>query len=308
MEFDELEDAHACYNAYARRVGFSIRKNHTRLSKDKSLIALEYVCSREGFRFKSCQNKIYTNSEPTEIRIGCKTLMGLKKVESRWIVCKFISKHNYDLFSPRSTSLLRGHRVVTSAQKNLIDKLNESSVAPRKIMSVLSKKFGGNYNVGCISKDVQNYLGNKRKLIFGEGDAQKMYNYFLERQIKNPGFVYAIQVDENGCMGNCFWADARSQAAYQYFGDVITFDDTYLTNCNKMLFVPFTGVSHHHQSMMFGCALLINETAESYTWLLKTWLEAMLGRAPSTIITDDDKAMGKVIAEALQNTTHKLCL
>jgi hypothetical protein len=26
MEFDELEDAHACYNAYARRVGFSIRK------------------------------------------------------------------------------------------------------------------------------------------------------------------------------------------------------------------------------------------------------------------------------------------
>ena len=36
MEFDELEDAHSCYNAYARRVGFSIRKSHTRLSKDIS--------------------------------------------------------------------------------------------------------------------------------------------------------------------------------------------------------------------------------------------------------------------------------
>jgi hypothetical protein len=48
--------------------------------------------------------------------------------------------------------------------------------------------------------------------------------------------------------------------------------------------------------MMFGCALLINETAESYTWLLKTWLEAMLGRAPSIIIIDDDKVMGKAIA------------
>jgi hypothetical protein len=62
MEFDELEDAHACYNAYARRVGFSICKNHTRLSKDKSLIVLEYVCSREGFRYKNCANKIYTKS------------------------------------------------------------------------------------------------------------------------------------------------------------------------------------------------------------------------------------------------------
>ena len=60
--------------------------------------------------------------------------------------------------------------------------------------------------------------------------------------------------------------------------------------------------------MMFGCALLVNETAESYTWLLKTWFEAMLRCALSTIITDNDKAMDKAIAEVLPNTTHKLCL
>ncbi|KAF5458917.1 hypothetical protein F2P56_022910 [Juglans regia] len=59
---------------------------------------------------------------------------------------------------------------------------------------------------------------------------------------------------------------------------------------------------------MFGCALLVNETAESYVWLLRTWQEAILGRAPSTIITDDDKAMAKAIAEVLPNTTHRLCL
>jgi len=92
-----------------------------------------------------------------------------------------------------------------------------------------------------------------------------MYNYFLERQSQNPGFVYTIQVYENGCMGNCFWVDARSRAVYQYFGDDVTFDATYLTNCYKMPFVPFTGVDHHHQSVMFGCALLVNETAESST-------------------------------------------
>jgi hypothetical protein len=287
MKFDELEDAHACYNAYARQIGFSIRKNHSRLSKDKSLIGIEYVCSREGFCHQSCQKKIYANSEPAETRIGCKAIMVLKKMGLRWIVCKFVSEHNHELLSPRSTSLLRGHRVVTRAQKNLIDILNESGVPPRKIMSVLSKESGGDHNVGCISKDVENYVSNRRRFCLEEGDAQKMYNYFLERQSQNPGFVYAIQVDENGCMGNCFWADARSRAAYQYFGDVFTFDATYLTNCYKMPFVPFTG---------------------SYTWLLKTWLEAMFGRAPFTIITDDDKAMGKAIAEVLPNVTHRLCL
>ena len=75
-----------------------------------------------------------------------------------------------------------------------------------------------------------------------------------------------------------------------------------------MPFVPFIGVNHHHQSIMFGCALLVNETEESYTWLLKTWLKEMLGRAPSIIITDDDKAIGKAIAEILPNTIHRLCM
>uniref|UniRef100_A0A2N9GL14 Uncharacterized protein n=1 Tax=Fagus sylvatica TaxID=28930 RepID=A0A2N9GL14_FAGSY len=309
MEFDDVEDARTCFNAYARRKGFSIRINHTRLSKkDKSLVGIEYVCSREGFRHKSYKKKERIGPETAETRMGCKAMMGLRKVEETWIVSKFETSHNHELLTPKSTSLLRGHRVISRAQKNLIDTLNESGVPPRKIMSVLSKESGGDYNVGCISVDVQNYLGNKRRKLLEEGDAQRMYKYFIESQCKNPGFVYAIQVDENGRMGNCFWVDARSRLAYQYFGDVVTFDATYLTNCYKMPFVPFTGVNHHHQSVMFGCALLVNETVESYTWLLKTWLEAMLGRAPSTIITDDDKAMGKAIATILPNTTHRLCM
>ena len=53
--------------------------------------------------------------------------------------------------------------------------------------------------------------------------------------------------------------------AYQYFGDVVTFDATYQINHYKMSFVPFTGVNYHYQSMMFGCTLLVNETAKSYT-------------------------------------------
>ena len=87
-----------------------------------------------------------------------------------------------------------------------------------------------------------------------------MYNYCLKSQCKNHDFIYAVQFDENGCMENCFLEDGRSRAACQYFGDVVTFDATYLTNHYKMSFVPFTNVNHHHQSVIFGCALLVNET------------------------------------------------
>ncbi|XP_035545925.1 protein FAR1-RELATED SEQUENCE 5-like [Juglans regia] len=308
-EFDEVEDVQTFYKAYARRRDFTMRTNHMKLSKDdRKLIRVDYVCTRDGFRHESLKQKERKILEPAETKIGCKATICIKKDGERWIICKFVPEHNHDLLTPRSTSLLCGHRGVTRLHKKLILTLNVSGVPTKKIMSVLSKESGGDFNIGCIGKDVKNYLENKRKNLFEEGDAQRLYAYFLDRQCKEPEFVYSIQVDENECMGSYFWADARSRSAYQYFGDLVTFDATYLTNIYKMPFVPFLGVNHHHQTIMFGCALLINETVESYIWLLRTWQETMLGRAPSTIITDDDKAMAKAIAEVLPNTTHRLCL
>ncbi|XP_040995984.1 protein FAR1-RELATED SEQUENCE 5-like [Juglans microcarpa x Juglans regia] len=309
MVFEEVEDAQAFYKAYARRQRFVIRTNHNRLLKDdKTLCAVDYVCTMEGFRRSSQKDTDRIIPEPIETKIRCKAIMGIKKDGEKWIVNKFVVGNNHILLIPRSTSFLREHRGVTKVQKKLIITLNESSVPIRKIMSMLSKDSGGDFNIGCIGKDVENYMRSQRRKVFEDGDAQRLYSYFLDRQLKELGFVFSMQVDNDGCMGSCFWTDARSRVAYQYFGDIVTFDATYLTNIYKMPFVSFSGVNHHHQTIMFGCALLVNETAESYTWLLRTWQEAMLGRAPSTIIIDDDKAMTKAIIEVLPNTTHRLCL
>ena len=43
-------------------------------------------------------------------------------------------------------------------KKTLIDILNKSGVPTRKIMSMLSKESGGDYNVGCLAIDVQTYF------------------------------------------------------------------------------------------------------------------------------------------------------
>ncbi|XP_039117870.1 uncharacterized protein LOC120253638 [Dioscorea cayenensis subsp. rotundata] len=56
-------------------------------------------------------------------------------------------------------------------------------------------------------------------------------------------------MDEEGRLKNVFWADARSIAAYEAFGDVISFDTTYLTNKYDMPFAPFVGVNHHGQTV-----------------------------------------------------------
>jgi len=53
-----------------------------------------------------------------------------------------------------------------------------------------------------------------------------------------------------------FLEDARSQAASQYLGDVVSFDMTYLMNKYDKAFTPFVGVNHHGQSILLGCGLL----------------------------------------------------
>lgn len=135
-----------------------------------------------------------------------------------------------------------------------------------------------------------------------------MLSYFKDCQLKNSGFFYAFQMDVEGQLANCFWVDSRSRMAYKYFGDVVTFDPTYLTNRYKMPFVPFTGVNHHQQSILFGCALLWDETEDSFFWLLSTWLEAMDGVFPKTIITDQDMAITNAVVRVFPEVNHHYCM
>jgi hypothetical protein len=90
------------------------------------------------------------------------------------------------------------------------------------------------------------------------------------------------------------------------FGDVVSLDSTYTTNQYNMIFVPFTGVNQHLQSVFLGAAFLSNEKIDSYVWLFRNFLKAMGGAAPHLIITDEDASMKAAIGLILSKTTHKL--
>ncbi|KAL1190354.1 Protein FAR1-RELATED SEQUENCE 5 [Cardamine amara subsp. amara] len=72
---------------------------------------------------------------------------------------------------------------------------------------------------------------------------------------------------------------------FTYFGDTVT---TYRSNRYRLPFAPFTGVNHHGQAILFGCAFIINETEASFVWLFNTWLTAMSSHPPLSITTDHD--------------------
>ena len=76
--FDKFEDTKACYNAYEKQNGFGIRVNHTwKTKKDRILVDIEYVCSKEGFHRKCDEDTKRIGPKHAETGVGCKAMIGL---------------------------------------------------------------------------------------------------------------------------------------------------------------------------------------------------------------------------------------
>ncbi|XP_028076184.1 protein FAR1-RELATED SEQUENCE 5-like [Camellia sinensis] len=114
-------------------------------------------------------------------------------------------------------------------------------------------------------------------------------------------------LDNEEQITNMFWADAQMVMDYAQFGDVVIFDTTYKLNKEHRLFASFVGFNHHRETVVFGAALLYDETAETFVWLFQTFLEAMSKKAPKTLFTDQNAAMAKAIPIVMPDTSHRLC-
>ncbi|KAG8372564.1 hypothetical protein BUALT_Bualt12G0079100 [Buddleja alternifolia] len=96
------------------------------------------------------------------------------------------------------------------------------------------------------------------------GDTRWVLEYLQQRQLDDPNFFYAIQVDKDDLIANILWVDAQMKIDYSYFGDVVCFDTTYRKNKEGLPFALFVSVNHHKQTTVFGAALLYDETASTF--------------------------------------------
>lgn len=314
MEFTSEDDARNFYNAYAKQTGFSIRVNsYYRSKKDNSIISREFCCSKEGFR-RDRRAKRIDSSDDTKrrrarpiTREGCKALMTVRKRDNgKWYVAKLEKSHNHELVTPAMRHFLRSHKQELDPSKSLSNSFSSPGMGLNDPINVLTDDSNSFGKLVFTVQNSVNYIGRGRLSTFGI-DAQSLLGFFKVMQASDPAFFYAIQVDEEDRLSSVFWVDTRSRIAYNCFSDVVAFDTTYHVNQYKMPFAPFTGVNHHKQSVLFGCALLADETESTFIWLFTTWLEAMSGQQPGLIITDYDSAIGRAVEQVLPQSRHRYC-
>nr|ABF95222.1 transposon protein, putative, unclassified [Oryza sativa Japonica Group] len=185
-----------------------------------------------------------------------------------------------------------------------IETADDARIGPKAAHELASRQVSGSHSLSYSLRDRKNYLRSKRQREMAYGQAGSMLMYFQDKIAENPSFQYALQMDSEEQIANIFWADAKMISDYAHFGDVVSFDTTFGTNNESRPFGVFVGFNHFRETVVFGAALMYDETFDSFKWLFETFLKAHNGKHPKTIYTDQDIAMGKAIEEHFERVVQ----
>ncbi|KAL6591971.1 hypothetical protein ACP70R_049663 [Stipagrostis hirtigluma subsp. patula] len=299
------------YNSYAETKGFSVRKGKVRYRPGtKEVIWRRFLCSCQGHRELKYFERNDQKREPRALtRCGCKARLDiqLSKESGMWFVKEFEDAHSHHLATPNQVFVMWSHRGLEDSQKAEAVELGLGGLRTCQIMDVMQKIYGGRDEVGFLLQDLYNFFSREKKEKVEGSDADYVLNHMRTRKSEDSEYFFKYSVDKEGHLKNLFWSDSQSQLDYGAFGDVVVFDSTYRVNRYNLPFVPFIGVGHHRNTVVFGCGIISDETVSSYMWLLQAFLEAMHQKHPKSLITDGDAAMARAIEIVMPNADHRLC-
>ncbi|XP_074265532.1 protein FAR1-RELATED SEQUENCE 5-like [Silene latifolia] len=303
MVFDTLELCIAFYEAYAKECGFVTRKGSQK-NKQGVTTHKTCLCNKAG----ECEAKGKKHRRQ-RTRVGCLAKIKFKRIANgQYQIYGFVEGHNHMPATPLTMVHLTQTRELNIVHKKMIVDNSKVNKGPVMTYRMFKEYVRGYQNVGASLEDFKNFSRDIKKFL-SEGDAQMLIEHFMKIKRMCPSFYFDFEVDEKGRLSHVFWADPISIKNYLLFGDMTSFDTTFRKNKYRMIFAPFTGVDHHKRCVTFGAGLLINESKESFAWLFTKFLEAMGGRYPVCIITDEDLGieggLKKVFKDKVQ---HRYCM
>ncbi|XP_015960283.1 protein FAR1-RELATED SEQUENCE 6-like [Arachis duranensis] len=224
MIFKKLEEAEKFYKHYSKLADFSTKiKNMTR-DRDKIKNQL-IVCTREG-KWKFKISSILKTNPSAGLNCLARIYVHIMKDVGLWTISKVVLNHSHPC-CPDQAKMLKQHRELSMFVRRTIKTHEEAEIRPRKTYQSLVAATGSHRELGFIEKDFKNYITRKVRNISKEDDAKEFGKYLVRMKEKNQNFFFELNLEGNYCIKHTFWVDARSRAAFDYFGDMVSFDITY---------------------------------------------------------------------------------
>ncbi|KAL6176208.1 hypothetical protein ACLB2K_052843 [Fragaria x ananassa] len=262
LTFETVEEAEKFYFAYSAAVGFGCRRD----DKDES---------KGRIRWRQWVN--YNDTSGNRIRLGCtprkqtrvncaaRFRINYNDTSGVYVVKKFDPEHNHELATGNQIAFVRAHRHVGTESLALTNIMTRVSIRPCHTYEYMVEQAGGYSAVGFTIKDLYNKLDQQRRTSPFESDSEGALSFMRGLAAKDPHFICRFTTDPE--------------------------NSTYKTNAYNQPLVLFVGTNNHRGSIVFGAALISDETVETYTWLLHIFLELMNGKMPKAVLTDSDEAM-----------------
>nr|XP_043631234.1 protein FAR1-RELATED SEQUENCE 5-like [Erigeron canadensis] len=309
--YGSLERCRKMYHEYAYYSGFEIRKGSQKTNLSGIVRQKYYLCHRAGERKKVNIDSLERNEKQVRKSsmesTGCKARVrfDLDYLNETYIIADFHAIHNHELVPREYRHLCKTDRQLKYAEQLFVYNASISNVGPTKAHQLYSNLKGSSLNVNGTVDDFRNWKRDLNVYI-NESDAQILVNKMMEMREHIPGFAFEYKVDKSE-LHSLFWADNVARRNYEEFSDIMSFDATYRTNRYNMMFVPFTGIDNHNKCVTFAVGLIRDEKQETYTWLLKCFMDNFK-KEPTMVVTDQDKAMEIGIKNIFKTAKHRLCM
>ncbi|XP_057746800.1 protein FAR1-RELATED SEQUENCE 5-like [Arachis stenosperma] len=227
MIFKTLEEAGKFYKYYSKLAGFSTKIRNTTRDGDKIKNQL-IVCTREG-GWKSKISPTLKTNPSAGLNCPPRIYVHIMKDVGLWTISKVVLNYSH-LCCPDQAEMLKQHRELSMFVRRTIETHEEAGIRPSKTYQSFVATAGSHRELGFIEKDIRNYFTREVQNISEEDDAKEFGKYLVRMKEKNQNFFFELNLESNHCIKHAFWADARSRGAFDYFGNMVSFDTIYNTN------------------------------------------------------------------------------
>ncbi|KAG4959650.1 hypothetical protein JHK87_036283 [Glycine soja] len=206
----------------------------------------------------------------------------------------------------KEVRFLPANRTISEDDIERIFLLKEGGLSVRQLMRVieLEKNVKHGY-LPFIERDIRNLFVKTKKKV-ERNDAKDLLKYCEDAKKSCSKFQYAYTLDEERRLEHIFWSPASCSDWYQKYGDVVVFDTTYKVNSYEMPFGIFVGMNSHGKTVLFGCALLRNETISAFRWLMKVdvAIDDIKQKEDHDIMLEKCKRINLKLMSPLQEQAH----
>uniref|UniRef100_A0A803NAE8 Protein FAR1-RELATED SEQUENCE n=1 Tax=Chenopodium quinoa TaxID=63459 RepID=A0A803NAE8_CHEQI len=310
QRFVSQDAAYEFYCSFAKQCGFSIRRHRTRgkdgwdgESHEGTLPAIVVDIHR---RKPSEEGKLQRNRKSS--RCGCQAYMRIVKRSDldvpEWRVTGFSNNHNHELLKSVEAQIPPSHCTISADDKSRICMFAKAGMSARQMLRLMELEKG--VKLGCLpftELHIRDLLQSFRH-VDKDNDAIDLISMCKRLKDENSYFKYDFKLDGHNRLEHIAWSYPSSIQKYEAFGDAILLDTNHRLDAYDMLLGLLIGVDNHGKACLYSCVLLRDENLESFTWALKTFLCFMKGKAPQTILTDQNMWLKEAITCEMPETKH----